>query len=155
MIVSETSEARRKTASEFGAHVTVDPANEDLSAVVAEHTDGLGVDVSVICIGVPALVNDALRMTRKGGCVNIFAGLAGAGWSEVEANLIHYNELVLTGTSNSRRSDYEVAMRLIESGRVEVEKMVTHRFPLRDALEAIDKTASGEGIKVAVMPQAE
>ncbi|WP_207955912.1 hypothetical protein [Rubrobacter marinus] len=72
----------------------------------------------------------------------------------MEANLIHYNELVLTGTSNSRRSDYEAAMRLIESGRVEVEKMVTHRFPLRDALEAIDKTASGEGIKVAVMPEA-
>ena len=155
VIVSETSEARRRTASEFGAHVTVDPVNEDLSAVIAEHTDGLGVDVSVICIGVPALVNDALRMTRKGGCVNVFAGLAGAGWSEVEANLIHYNELILTGTSNSRRSDYEVAMRLIESGRVEVEKMLTHRFPLRNALEAIDKTASGEGIKVAVMPQAE
>lgn len=152
VIVSEPSEARRKTAEEFGAHVTADPTGQDLSGVVAEHTEGLGVDVAVICIGVPALVNEAIRLTRKGGNVNIFAGLAKEGWAEIEANLIHYNELNVTGTSNSTRADYEVALRLIESGRVETDRMVTHRFPLRAAIEAIDKSASGEGIKVAVMP---
>jgi L-iditol 2-dehydrogenase len=152
VIVTDISEPRRKTAEEFGARVVVDPANEDLAGVVAEHTDGLGVDVAVICIGVPALVNDALRLTRKGGNVNIFAGLAKEGWAEIEANLVHYNELTLTGTSNSTRADYEVALRLIESGRVATDRMVTHRFPLREAIEAIDRSASGEGIKVAVMP---
>jgi len=152
VIVTELSEPRRKTAHEFGAHVAVDPANEDLAGVVAEHTDGLGVDVAVICIGVPTLVNDALRLTRKGGNVNIFAGLAKEGWAEIEANLIHYNELNLTGTSNSTREEYGVALKLIESGRVTTETMVTHRFPLAQAVEAIDKSASGEGIKVAVMP---
>lgn len=152
VIVSNPSEDRRNFAGDLGAHVVVDPMTEDLAEVVAEHTDGLGVDVTVICIGVPTLVNDALRLTRKGGRVNVFAGLAGEGWAEVEANLIHYNELIVTGASDSRRSDYEMALRLIESGRVVVEPMVTHRFPLSEALEAIDKSASGEGIKVAVMP---
>ena len=152
VIVTELSEARRKTAQEFGAHVVVDPANEDLAGSVAEHTDGLGVDVAVICIGVPALVNDALRLTRKGGNVNIFAGLAKEGWAEIEANLVHYNELTLTGTSNSTREEYGMALKLIESGRVTTETMVTHRFPLAQAVEAIDRSASGEGIKVAVMP---
>lgn len=152
VIVSNPSEARRKKAEEFGAHVTVDPTSEDLDGVVAEHTEGRGVDVAVICIGKPPLVNDALRMSRKGGRVNVFAGLAGEGWAEIEANLIHYNELVVTGASDSRRADYETALRLIESGRVTVEPMVTHRFPLKDAVEAIETTAGGEGIKVAVMP---
>lgn len=152
VIVSDPSASRRAVAEDLGASVTVDPTNEDLAEVVAEHTDGLGVDAAIICIGVPALVNDAFRMTRKGGRVNVFAGLAGDGWAEVEANLIHYNELVVTGASNSRRADYEVALRLIESGRIRVEPMVTHRFPLGEAIEAIDKSASGDGIKVAVMP---
>jgi L-iditol 2-dehydrogenase len=152
VIVTDISEPRRRTAIEFGAHVAVDPASEDLAGVVAEHTDGLGVDVAVICIGVPALVNDALRLTRKGGNVNIFAGLAKEGWAQIEANLVHYNELTLTGTSNSTREEYGVALRLIESGRVATETMVTHRFPLAQAVEAIDRSASGEGIKVAVMP---
>jgi L-iditol 2-dehydrogenase len=152
VIVSDPSASRRGFASDLGAQVTVDPTSEDLSAVVAECTSGLGVDVAVICIGIPALVNDALRMTRKGGRVNVFAGLAAEGWAEVEANLIHYNELVVTGASNSRRSDYEVALRLIESGSVKVEPMVTHRFPLQETVKAIETSAGGEGIKVAVMP---
>ena len=126
--------------------------SEDLVQAVEEATGGIGVDVAMICIGRPELVNDALRLTRKGGRVNVFAGLAGEGWSEVEANLIHYNELELTGTSNSRRSDYGVALRLIESGRVDVARMVTHRFPLASVKEALDTAAGGEGIKVAVIP---
>ncbi len=152
VIVSNPSQARRGYAQELGAHVTVDPTSEDLSEVVAEHTDGLGADVAIVCIGRPQLVNDALRLTRKGGRVNVFAGLAGAGWAEVEANLIHYNELVVTGASGSRRRDFEMAVRLIESGRVRVDAMVTHRFPLREAVKAIEATADREGIKVAVMP---
>lgn len=152
VIVSDPSELRRRFARDLGAHITVDPTSEDLPAIVAEHTNGLGVDAAIICIGLPALVNDALGLTRKGGRVNVFAGLAGAGWAEVEANRIHYNELMVTGASNSRRADFEVAMRLIESGSVKVDAMVTHRYPLREAIEAIDASASGEGIKVAVIP---
>jgi L-iditol 2-dehydrogenase len=152
VIVSNRSEARRDFATELGAQVTVDPTSEDLAEVVAEHTDGLGVDAAVICVGRPQLVNDALRVTRKGGRVNVFAGLAGEGWAEVEANLIHYNELVLSGASDSRRRDYDTALRLIESGRIAAERMITHRFPLKEAEKAIETSAGGEGIKVAVMP---
>jgi L-iditol 2-dehydrogenase len=119
---------------------------------VNEETGGMGVDATIICIGIPQLVNDALRLTRKGGRVNVFAGLAGKGWAEVEANLIHYKELEVTGASDSKRRDYEVALRLIESGRIDATSMVTHRFPLRSVREALDTAASGEGLKVAVMP---
>lgn len=155
VIVSQRSEGRRKLAAEFGAQVVVDPTSEDLSEVVAEHTGGRGVDVVFVCIGVPQLVNDAFRLTRKGGRVNLFAGLAGKGWAEVEANLVHYNELQVTGQTGARRADFETALRLIESGRVETRRMVTHRFPLRDTAEAIEMVSSGAGIKVAVMPEAD
>ena len=152
VIVSEPSESRQDFAKDLGAQVTVDPTSEDLAQVVAEHTDGLGADVIIICIGVPGLVNDAFELARLGGRINVFAGLANEGWAEVEANLIHYNQLEVTGVTGARRSDYEVALRLIESGRVDVSQMVTHRFPLEDAAEAIETSAGGEGIKVAVMP---
>jgi L-iditol 2-dehydrogenase len=153
VIVSEPSPFRRDFASRLGAHVVVDPTVEDLPSIVAESTGGLGVDSTIICIGLPELVNDALTMTRKGGRINIFAGLSGQGWAQVEANLIHYNELEVTGTTAARRSDYELALRLIESGRVDVKSMVTDRFPLQRASEAIAETMTGgEGLKVAVIP---
>jgi L-iditol 2-dehydrogenase len=152
VIVSEPSDSRRDFAKDLGAHVTVDPMDEDLCEVVAGKTDGLGVDTVIICIGLPQVVNDAFELARKGGRINVFAGLADEGWTEVAANLIHYNELAVTGVTGARRSDYEVALRLIESGRVKVDGMVTHRFPLQDTVEALDTAAGSEGIKVAVVP---
>jgi L-iditol 2-dehydrogenase len=152
VIVSEPSEYRQGFAKTLGAHVTVDPTSENLAQVVAEHTGGLGTDVIIICIGMPGLVNDAFELARLGGRINVFAGLANEGWTEVAANLIHYNQLQVTGVTGARRSDYEVALSLIESGRVDVSDMVTHRFPLEDAAEAIETSADGEGIKVAVVP---
>ncbi|HEX2729713.1 MAG TPA: alcohol dehydrogenase catalytic domain-containing protein [Rubrobacteraceae bacterium] len=152
IIVSEHSEGRRSMARDFGADLTVDPRSDDLSEAIREEAGGMGVDVAVICIGVPALVNEALQLTRPGGRVNVFAGLAGKGWAEVEANLIHYKELEVTGTSNSRRREFATALRLIERGDVNVEPMVTHRYPLSETVQAIEMSAGGEGIKVAVMP---
>ena len=152
VIVSQPAGPRLRLASEFGAHVVVDPTSEDLAQVVAEYTNGRGADVVIVCIGIPQLVNDAFRLARKGGRVNIFAGLAGKGWAEVEANLIHYNQLQVTGQTGARRSDFETALELIESGRVDAQKMITHRFPLWDTAEAIETVTSGEGIKVAVIP---
>ncbi|MFL5660552.1 MAG: alcohol dehydrogenase catalytic domain-containing protein [Ktedonobacteraceae bacterium] len=152
VIVSDPSAPRRAVASAFGAHITIDPTVEDLPSVVSEVTGGLGVDSIIICIGVPSLVNDALNMARQRGRINIFAGLAAKGWAEVEANLIHYKELEVTGSANSRRADYQTALQLIESGQIKVGPMVTDRFPLRSACEALDKVASREGIKIAVLP---
>ncbi|AHY47749.1 Threonine dehydrogenase and related Zn-dependent dehydrogenase [Rubrobacter radiotolerans] len=152
VIVSQRSEHRRRLASQFGAHVVVDPSGGELPEVVAEHTQGRGVDATFLCIGVPQLVNEALRLTRKGGRVNLFAGFAGAGLSEIEANLIHYNELRVTGQTGARREDFAAALDLVVSGRIETERMITARFPLEEAPKAMEAASGREGIKVAVIP---
>ena len=152
VIVSEPNAQRREFARSLGADVVVDPTVEDVTAVVMEATHGIGADRVIVCIGSPELANQGIETARKGGNVNLFAGFPGQGWSEVSANLIHYKELVVTGTSNSRRADYEVALRLIESGRVDVAPMVTHRYGLDRIDEAFAAAVSGDAIKVAVLP---
>ena len=152
VIVSDPTPARRRAAASLGAAVTVDPAAEDLSGIVAEYTSGMGVDAAVVCAGIPLLINAALRLARKVGRVNVFAGFGGEGWAEVEANRIHYSELRLTGASDCRLDQYGRAIRLIESGKIDVGSMVTHRFPLQEAVEAIETSAGASGIKVAVLP---
>ena len=152
VVVSDPSEDRREFARDLGAQVTVNPRGEDLKAAVEGATGGIGADVAIICAGVPELVNEAMRLTRKGGRVNVFAGLSGEGWAEIEANLIHYNQLEVSGTTDAPRRDYGAALRLIESGRVDAGRMITHRFPLTSVLDALDTAAGGAGIKVAVLP---
>jgi L-iditol 2-dehydrogenase len=152
VIVSEPSHVRRAHAERLGATATVDPTAEELTLATMEATDGVGADAAIVCIGIPELVNQAVNLTRPGGTVNIFAGLKGKGWTEVDGNRIHYKELVVTGTSNSRRADYALALRMIETGRIDTASMITHRFPLGSVVEAIQTVTNREAIKVAVLP---
>jgi L-iditol 2-dehydrogenase len=152
VVVSDPSATRRASAEQLGATVTSDPTSDDLRTIVQGLTDGEGADVAVLCIGRPELVNDSLNLVRKRGRVSIFAGLAGEGWANIAANLIHYRELTVVGASNSSRQAFVRAVRLIESGAIDTKALITHTFALSRASEAIEFVASGEGIKVAVVP---
>lgn len=152
VIVSEPVASRRELASRLGADVVVDPAAEDLAAVVAAASDGAGADAVVLCIGVPALVDSALALARHRGRVNLFAGFPKDRGSEVDPNRVHYGELTVTGSSNSTVDDYRAAVRLIEGGRVDVGALVTHTYPLEQVDQALARAASPEAVKVAVLP---
>lgn len=152
VIVSDVSAGRRATAAALGATTVVDPLSENLGETVKQATDGRGADVVVICIGRLELFADSLKLVRKGGRVSAFAGFPAGGSVPIDPNLVHYGEITLTGASNSRRENVVDAMRLIESGRIPAEQIVTHKFPLTDVIAGIEFSAGGEGIKVAIVP---
>ncbi len=77
----------------------VDPTKEDLPAIVNRETNGQGMDVIVMAIGVPALVNSTLKLCKRGGTVNLFMRFAGTGESTIEVNTIHYNEINVNGST--------------------------------------------------------
>lgn len=152
VIVSELNEQRRQTALDLGADLVVDPASEDLTQVVLQNTDGIGADVVIMAIGVPALVNQTLDIARKGGTVNLFAGFSVGDMPPVDVNKIHYKELNITGASASARKDHELAVKLISSGKIHVSKIISHKFSLDQAYDAFHMAESGGGIKVAIIP---
>ncbi|WP_028708599.1 zinc-binding dehydrogenase [Propionicicella superfundia] len=153
IIMSDPSESRRATAKALGADIVVDPLNEDLLQVVKDATSGRGADVCVIAIGRLELFAQALDLVRLGGRVCAFAGFPKGGSTGVDPNVIHYNEITVTGTSNSKRRHTEEAIHLIESGLIPADVIVSHTFPLEKAVEAIEFVSSGEGIKIAVVPE--
>jgi 2-desacetyl-2-hydroxyethyl bacteriochlorophyllide A dehydrogenase len=67
IIVSDLDSTRRELALHFGASRVVDPASEDLMGVVAEMTDGRGVDCAFEAVGAPATIEQAFELPRKGG----------------------------------------------------------------------------------------
>jgi L-iditol 2-dehydrogenase len=152
VIVSEPIESRRKMAEKFGADIIVDPAKENLKDIVMNNSSGLGVDKIILAIGVPSIVNDTLKLARKGGTVNLFAGFSGTGECTIEANVIHYNEINVNGTTAFTRLDYLNAISLIASGKVNVKDLVSHTFGIDDFVKAYEKCKSGEGVKVLINP---
>ena len=152
VIVSEPNEQRRKVALELGADLVVDPTKEDLPAIVNRETNGQGMDVIVMAIGVPALVNSTLKLCKRGGTVNLFAGFAGTGESTVEVNTIHYNEINVNGSTAYKLEDYLAAAEMIKSGKIDADKIVTHRFKIEDFQKAYDVCVAGTGLKVIIEP---
>jgi L-iditol 2-dehydrogenase len=67
-----------------------------------------------------------------------------------DVNLVHYNEIVVTGASALRRQDYETALNLLAGGLIDANSLVTHRFGLADAVEALKEAESGRALKVAI-----
>ncbi|AFL50488.1 L-iditol 2-dehydrogenase [Sinorhizobium fredii] len=151
IIVSEPSASRREAAISAGADIAIDPVNEDLRAIVHASTNGLGADKLIVAIGVAKLVNDALSLVRHRGSVSLFAGFSSAEMATMDVNLIHYNELLVTGSFGLNRLQFEKSLDMIASGRVEVDSMLTHRFELKDIGIALQTAEGGSAVKVAVI----
>jgi L-iditol 2-dehydrogenase len=151
VLVSEPSASRREAALAAGADIAIDPTSEDLSAMVRAHTDGLGADVAVVAIGVPALADVALRLVRKRGRVSLFAGFSVGDSAPLDINLIHYGELVLTGAFGLGRLHFERALDLLARQRIDVAPFVTHRYGLPAIADALATAEKGTAIKVAIV----
>jgi L-iditol 2-dehydrogenase len=151
IIVSEPNELRRAAALRAGADVVVDPGSEDVLSVMRAHSDGLGVDVAIVAIGLPALANDAIHIVRHRGRVSLFAGFSKGVQAEIDVNAIHYNELIVTGSFGLTRLQFERALNMIASGRLETASLLTHRFGLDEIGAALATAEQGSAIKVAIV----
>ena len=152
VIVSEPNEMRRKAAQELGADLTVNPMEEDLHKIVMDATNGMGADVIVMAIGVPALVNSTLKLCKKGGTVNLFAGFAGTGECTIEVNTIHYNEINVNGSTAYKRIDYLEAADMVINKKINLDRIATDTFKLDEFKEAFEYCKSGQGLKVMIEP---
>jgi L-iditol 2-dehydrogenase len=150
VIVSEPNASRREAALARGVNHACDPTKDNLVEFVRQRTDGLGADVVILAIGVPALANEALNVVRKGGRVNLFAGFSQGDTSNIDVNLIHYNEITVTGASALSRQGYEMALNMLSTGQIDATSLITHRFDVADALAAFDAAANGSALKVAI-----
>jgi L-iditol 2-dehydrogenase len=149
VIVSEPSATRRAEAERFGADVTVEPA--DLAEAVGD-----GADVVITAAPAPAAQAQALELAAPGARINFFGGLPrDSSRVELDTNLIHYRELLVTGTTANTNADCREALELVVSGRVDTAALIGDREPLDAAADAFAAARSGELLKVVIEPWAE
>ncbi len=131
-------EKKLELARQFGADYTINVENENTVKRVKAITDGRGADVVVdVSAYATKPVADALSLVRPGGTV-VLAGVKG--FKAVEgfvSDLVVLKEISIKGAIGVTSSGYRSAIRLLESGRVPVERMHTHDFALADAELAI------------------
>ena len=153
ILVSEQSPERLRTAAAAGADRVVNFREESLPDVVAGETDGRGADAIVVAVGVHQAMEEALALAAIGGRINLFAGLpSGDSGIRLDANLIHYKELIVTGTTGCSTDDCRHSMELIRSGNVDLGPLIGGRYSLDRAIEAFAAARTGNVLKVVLHP---
>ncbi len=141
-------------AKSLGADHVIDIRNTDVREYVKDITNGIGYDAVIETVGGADNFNIATNIVRKQGTVVLVAGY----YKPLEVNLstIVWSEASITGSNcygySGMETDFEAAIELIDSGKVDATKLVTHYYPLEDIQEAFrvsaDKTSGA--IKVHV-----
>ncbi len=153
VIVSDPNPRRAAQAAGLGADRAVNPAEEDLAAVVRAESDGRGADAVIVAAPAHAAQEQALRLAAIGGRVNFFGALpADRPTIAFDSNLVHYRELIVTATTACSTRDCRVSAEIIGSGRVDLAPLVTAVFPLAAAVEALALAQSGDALKVVLDP---
>ena len=147
IIVSEKSSLRKQYACKFGADIVVDPARDSLEDAVRNNTVD-GADFSVDTVG--TLINEAIVHTRKGGKILLF-GMNSSVQQTIFQNTITRKDLTIIGNYASRYK-FDDTLRILESGLLPVNDMITHRISLEEFQSGIDALRSGKAIKVLVDP---
>lgn len=147
VIVAETLPARARFAKELGADLVVDPRSKDLTDAVYELAPG-GADSVIDAVG--SLLPAAVAAAAPGGRV-VIVGVDEQSAPAVPAFTVVQKELTIVGSWVIRYT-FPIALRLLASGGLGFDRLITHRVALEDTAQAIDLLRSGEAVKALVIP---
>jgi len=150
--VSDPIDYRLNVAKQFGADVAINPVKEDLTAIVKAETDGRGVDIAVVTAPSLEAYKAGLSVCRKGGKLCVFAPIEPSKYLQLSPKELFFSEIQIIPSYSTSHLETRTALKLIKYGRINVKKLITHRFRLVDAAKAF-KTASEskESLKVIVL----
>jgi L-iditol 2-dehydrogenase len=153
ILATDISAFRLDMARQFGADGVFD-AREDIPARLLEINDGRLADLVIVCTGALSAFRQALQSVDRGGTILCFATTEPGVDLAVPLNEFWRNEIKLVPSYGNSPLDATVAIELIRSGRVPVERMITHRLPLEQAGMGFRLVAEGgDSMKVVIEPQ--
>lgn len=148
IIVSEILEDRREVAKEFGADHVFSPKGVNLPHKVAKvSASGKGVDVAIEAVGSKQTAKVSLQSLRRGGKMLIFG--VPPEEAEIPVNIFktYYKEKDILGSFALTKKDFRQSISLINSGKLNLEKLVTHTMRLEKLNTAIELANEGQGLK--------
>lgn len=150
IIAVDIFDFRLKKAKELGANFTINAKEEDVKAQVEELTQGRGVDVVFETAGSVSTSQLTVEVTKKGGRV-VLIGLPSQTHFDFELLKVVDKELDVLGVFRYANV-YPGCVDLLNAGKVDLQSLITHRFPLEKTQEALQfaHEHKEESIKVVV-----
>ena len=159
IICLDATDFKLELAKEFGADMGINVtkySDAEIVQIVRDETEGRGADVVVENVGRPEVLKVGLDMLRRGGTYLETGNFVDTGGT-VELNVHRHlaaKNVLLFGNSNHPHDGYYAAMEMMYRYRDEFPfyKLITHRFKLEQAQEALEKSLQGDALKVVFEP---
>lgn len=151
----ESVKARAELSRTLGAEVVIDQTAEDPVAAIMRLTNGRGVDVAIEALGSPATFEMCLRVLRPGGVLSSLGVYSGKLTLPLDAFHAGLGDVSIVSTlCPGGKERMRRLLNVVESGRVDLRVLVTHRFKLDQIEEAYELFANQRDgvIKVAITP---
>ena len=149
VIVSEIDPQRIKTAEEFGADYVINPEKQDLKSALMELSYNRGPDVIIIAVSSVSAQEESLDIIARCGRIVFFGGLPkGKDTINFKSNIVHYRQVIVTGTTGSGIVQYNKSLELAASKKIDLNKLISKKFKFPDAEEAFQCAALPENLKV-------
>ncbi len=153
VVVSELFAPRLKAAQAYGLNESIDASKENTPARIHEMTDGRGADAVIVAVAGNALIAQALEATRPGGRVMLFAATQ-RGEVTLDPSAICLDEKSLLGSYSASVELQAESVEIVFRGGLDLARLISHRFPLSKAVEALELAAhpQPESMKIVVQP---
>jgi L-iditol 2-dehydrogenase len=153
VITSDLYPQRLKIGESFGLELAVDASRTNVVERVRELTEGRGADAVILAVGSNNLIRPAMDAARPGGCVLLFAQTQ-HGEAVIDPAAVCVDEKTLLGSYSASADLQEESIRFVMSAEMNLERLISHRFPLPDATQALDLASHPQpsSMKIVIQP---
>jgi L-iditol 2-dehydrogenase len=153
LITSDLYAERLKIASSFGIGLTIEASRVNVLERVRELTEGRGADAVILAVGGNSLIRTAMEAARPGGRVLLFAQTQ-HGEAVIDPAAICMDEKALVGSYSASVDLQEESVRFVMNQEMDMERLVSHRFPLAESRQALELAAHPlpSSMKVLIQP---
>jgi L-iditol 2-dehydrogenase len=153
VVTSDLYPQRLKISATYGLRHNVNASSEDPAQRVRELSEGRGADAVILATAGNSLVRPAMDAARPGGRIMLFAQTQ-RGEVTIDPSAVCLDEKTLLGSYSASVDLQAENVRLVLGGGVDFARLITHRFPLRQAVDALHLAShpGPDSLKVVIQP---
>jgi len=153
LITSDLYPERLKIGSSFELDLTIEASRTNVVERVRELTQGRGADAVILAVGGNSLIRTAMDAARPGGRILLFAQTQ-HGEAVIDPAAICVDEKTLVGSYSASVDLQDESVCFVMNREMDLERLISHRFPLSQSTEALDLAAHPQpsSMKVVIQP---
>lgn len=152
IVLIEPEPSRRQLAGQLGADLLLDPNSDDITTALHSHLGQTGADIVFECAGIPATIQQAVDLVRRGGVVSMVGVATSAATIDAAGWMV--KELRLVSSIAYLHEDFEITKSLVADGRIQTDPLHTSTVSLTELDDAFARLAEKPSeVKILVDPR--